>query len=281
MADDRTTFWNRLLATRRRRVALGVIVAVVVALAVIAGVVIWGGSSGHEVTPDEAGKRLDTATSIAPVRGVLRPAQGVYRYRGSGTDELSTPPKQQTEGPDMPATVTHRADGCWTFRIDYHSNHWQSWDYCATDGRLEEQGGSTYQRWDFGVFASETTSTFACDSSVTIRLDAEPGDEWNQACGSVAGADSAASTSSGPYRFVGAETMTIGGEPVEALHYHRERAMAGGQRGTERSEVWFAAADGLPLRNERRIEVSTDTVIGETTYSEVADFELLSTAPEP
>lgn len=258
---------------------LGVIIAVAVALAVIVGMVVWGGSSGREVTPEEAGERLGSVTSIPAERGVLRPEQGVYRYRGSGTDALSTPPKEQTEGPDMPATVTHRAGGCWTFRIDYHSNHWQSWDYCASDGLLDEQGGSTYQRWDFGVFANETTSTFACDSSVTIRLDAEPGDEWTQTCHSEPTDDPAASKSAGPYRFVGPETLTIGGEPVEALHYHRERTMSGGQRGDEQSDVWFATVDGLPLRNERRIEVRTDTIIGETTYTEVAEFELQSVDP--
>ena len=56
--------------------------------------------------------------------------------------------------------------------------------------------------------------------------------------------------------------------------------MSGGQDGTEQADVWFAAADGLPLRNERRIEVRTDTIIGETTYTEDAEFELQSIEPE-
>ena len=83
--------------TTRRRVVLGVVAALAVAIAVVVGIVVWGGSSGHEVSSDEAGRRIGTATSIAPVQGVLRPEQGVYRYRGSGTDALSTPPKEQIE----------------------------------------------------------------------------------------------------------------------------------------------------------------------------------------
>ena len=55
--------------------------------------------------------------------------------------------------------------------------------------------------------------------------------------------------------------------------------MSGAQRGTETSEVWFAADTGLPLRNERSITASTDTVIGEVNYSEDAEFRLTSTAP--
>ena len=79
------------VGTTRRRVVLGVVAALAVAIAVVVGIVVWGGSSGHEVSSDEAGRRIGTATSIAPVQGVLRPEQGVYNYRGSGTDALSTP----------------------------------------------------------------------------------------------------------------------------------------------------------------------------------------------
>ena len=89
----------------------------------------------------------------------------------------------------------------------------------------------------------------------------------------------AETTSTGPYRFVGRDTLTIGGTAVDAVHYRRERTMSGGQRGTETSEVWFAVADGLPLRNERRIQAGTDTVVGETTYREEGSFELVDLEP--
>lgn len=264
--------------------------AVLVAAAALVAVIWWGGSSGREVTVDEAQRRLDppsgssdssdSPTTSSP-EAVLVPPQGVYLFRGGGTDTLSTPPKEQVEGPDMPATVQHGENGCWTFRIDYHSNHWQSWEYCSRSGRLEETGGSTFQRWDFGVFVVDTTSTFTCDDAVTIRPDAEPGDDWTQTCRgkgdeSTGGLET---VSTGPYRFVGRETLTIGGRDVEALHHRRERTMSGGQRGTEVSNVWFAADDGMPLRNERVIEARTDTVIGETTYREDADFELTDLSP--
>ena len=55
--------------------------------------------------------------------------------------------------------------------------------------------------------------------------------------------------------------------------------MRGGQSGTERSEVWFAADTGLPLRNERKIDVATGTVIGDVRYTEDASFEATSLSP--
>ncbi|MFN8050144.1 MAG: hypothetical protein U0Q22_01780 [Acidimicrobiales bacterium] len=262
-----------------RRWLLVVPVVLLAGVGVVGGLLLWGGSSGRPATVGEASRRLGSATSLPPEPKVLRPEQGVYLYTGTGTDALSKPARSQTEGPDMPATVTHRGDGCWTFRIDYHTNHWQSWVYCPKSGGLDEQGGSTYQKWDFGVFVNESTSTFECPSSPTIRAGEQPGDTWTQTCHSVGTDAAGASQTTGPYRYVGTETLRIGTEDVPALHFHRERTMSGSQRGTEASDVWFSASDGLPLRNERHIEVRTDTIIGETVYSEDANFELASTVP--
>jgi hypothetical protein len=55
--------------------------------------------------------------------------------------------------------------------------------------------------------------------------------------------------------------------------------MTGAQQGSERSDVWFAADTGLPLRNRRSIRAKTDTVVGSSTYTEVGQFELVSLHP--
>ena len=56
--------------------------------------------------------------------------------------------------------------------------------------------------------------------------------------------------------------------------------MSGAQVGTERSEVWFVAASGLPVSNERTVEARTDTPIGESTYTETGEFHLVSVDPD-
>jgi hypothetical protein len=251
----------------------GVLVAAVVVL-----VVLYVRSGAREVTVDEV--TAPTGSTLPTTPAVLRPEQGVYAYEGSGADRLDKPPKEQTQGPQIPGTVTHREDGCWTLRMDYSSNHWQTWVYCPRpDGGLDEKGGETYQRWDFGAFAFDSLSTFTCSDAVTIRGDQEPGDTWEQTCSGTSSSTDGEAVSSGPYTFVGAETLAVGGEEVPALRYRRERTMSGAQRGTERSEVWFAAETGMPLRNERSITASTDTVIGEVTYTEQAEFRLTSLTP--
>lgn len=233
----------------------------------------WVSGSAREV--DIADVTTSAGTALASESAVLRPQQGVYLFSGTGTDRIDRPPRTQAQGPSMPATVTHHDSGCWTFRIEYSTNHWQSWDYCPQDGGMVERGGESYQRWDFGAFVNETTSSFECDAP-TIRADQEPGDEWTQTCtGSSTGVEGT-TTSEGPYRFVGTEDLEIGTETVVALRYHRERTNSGNQTGSEVSEVWFAADTGMPLRNHRRLEATSSTVIGEVEYSEEGEFELTS-----
>lgn len=247
----------------------------VAALALAVGVR-WVQGRAEPVDPDEVA--TPTGSTLPAEKEVLRPPQGVYVYEGSGTDRIDKPPMEQAQGPTMPAAITHEADGCWTLRIDYSTNHWQSWRYCPRDGGLDEAGGQTFQRWNFGAFANETTSTFECDAP-TIRVDQQPGDEWTQSCtGSSTGVDGT-TVSEGPYRFVGIETLTIAGESMRALRYHRDRTNSGNQEGSESADVWFAADSGMPLRNERQLEAVSDTVIGEVRYSENGAFELTSTAP--
>ncbi len=264
---------------RRRRwpILLGLLVGVV-SVAVV-WLIIGAGSEGRQVSTDEARDRLDPSSTLPQESGVLRPPQGVYLYRGSGTEVLNTPPREQAEGPDMPATVTHGEAGCWSFRIDYHSHHWQQWNYCPREDGLVEVGGESYVRWDFDIYVSETTSTFVCDEGVTVDPAARPDDEWTQECTSQESSEDAVVVTAGPYRFVGVEELDIGGETVEAYHYDRRRTMTGAQQGTEHTQAWFSTDTGLPLRNERELEVRVDSIIGQTVYTENGDFELVSLTP--
>jgi hypothetical protein len=270
--------------TRRRpsrRVKIGIALGVVALLgaAVGVGVYLWQRSDARPVSVEEAKQRLDGQGGDGSSGGAFLPAEGVYRYQGSGTESLSTPPKSQDEGPELPATVRHDGDGCWTFRIDYSTNHWQDWHYCATDTGLVERGGDTFQRWDFVVSAIENTSKFVCDPpNVVVRAGATPGATWQQSCDGTNSQVGGATLSSGPMRFVGVDRLQIGTREVQALHYVQHRTISGAQRGVNDSDLWFAT-NGLPLRNRRAIEVSSDSPIGSITYTEDGSFTLSSLRP--
>lgn len=261
---------------RRGRLWWRLVVVIVVA---VVGIVAYRWLSGTARPVAVEDVSTPTGSTLPSQDAVLRPPQGVYLYRGEGTDRLDVPPKSQSQGPDMPASVAHRPDGCWTFRIDYSTNHWQTWDYCPVEGGLVEAGGTTFQRWDFGVFVNESTSTFTCDDAPVIKADQEPGDTWQQSCSGVTTGNEGIATSAGPYEYIGEETMRIGDQQVRAHRYHRERATSGNQTGGEQSDVWFAIDTGLPLRNRRQLEARTSTVIGDVHYSEDGTFELTDLTP--
>jgi hypothetical protein len=269
---------------RHRRRRLIVVLAIVGVVAIGGGsfVVLWRRSGAHEVSTGQAHKRFEASSSTQALNpAVFRPAAGVYVYRGSGTEQLSLPPKSQSQGPQMPATVTHRSDGCWTFRIDYSSQHWQTWIYCPRVGGLVELGGQTFERWDFVFTKYDSTSTFACDPpSVTVRAAMQPGDHWQQTCRGTSSGTKGEAVTSGPCTFVGNDTVTVGGRRVAAYHLHQERTLSGSQRGTQTADLWFAAKDGLPLRNERTQTVHTNTIVGSSTYTEHGSFALTTLQPQ-
>ena len=240
----------------------------------------WQGSGAHEVSMNSARKRFASSSTVPVVPNALLPPAGVYEYRGSGHESLDKPPKSQDQGPVIPATITHQPNGCWVFRVDYSTGHWQSWNYCTSDGQLDEKGGQTYEKWNFVVFQVASTSTFTCPSSVTILPGMVPGDTWTQTCTGTTSAVKGSVTTAGPYTYIGEETMTIGGTKVAAYHFHRLRTLSGAQTGTEDDEVWFAKSNGMPLRNVRKNVVKSDSPIGKVTYTETGDFTLVSLTPQ-
>ncbi len=261
------------------------IVAAIVGVVLIAGVatfiVLWNQGSSRPVSIEEAQRRAGTPTTDqSPDVVPLQPTAGIYQYRGEGTERLDTPPLTQTQGPEIPGTVTHLDDGCWRLRVDYSTNHWQSWDYCPAGSGLTENAGEFFQRLDLVVTKVDTSSTYTCDPPVdAIRSTQQPGDQWMQECRGTSTGSTGEVVSSGPYTFVGAERLDIGGTEVEALHYRRLRELTGGQTGTEDVDVWFDAASGLPLRNERVITVHSGSLIGGVTYEENGSFQLTSMTP--
>lgn len=264
---------------RRRRVAAGVLVAVAVVAAVVIGV--WVRRGAEPASLDDAARRFEESagsTSVQPALLVPRP--GVYRYTGDGLEELSVLQTGQRWGPELPATVTVEADGCWTFRIDYSTNHWQDTTSCADGGVLREVGGRTWQRFDFGVAAAEDTVVFTCEpANEIVRLDAAPGDSWSQDCTGRSDGRGTEVRSAGTTTFVGPEQLTIGGAALDVLHYRVDHALSGDQVGTEVTDTWYAAASGQVVRLRRESTVESPSPLGPVTYTESGALELAD--PEP
>jgi hypothetical protein len=209
-----------------------------------------------------------------------RPAPGVYRFAGSGTDRLSLPPLAQPEGPTMPGTVSLVGSDCWTFRIDYSSHHWQSWDFCRRGGALVETGGSIGQLWSIGPISLSNRTTLHCTTTSTwLPAHLAPGDRWSTSCQGTSTAVSGTMTTAGSDRYVRTVPMKVGGRSVPAASFRQVRTDSGAQRGSEVSSVWLEMGNGLPLRLTESIEVVTATPFGTSTYRQQGVFHLVSLSP--
>jgi hypothetical protein len=242
-------------------------------------VIVLTTSRAHEVTMAQAEQRLG-----GQGKGVAgaRPARGVYEYAGSGTDRLTLPPMSQSDGPTMPGTVTLSGRNCWVWRIDYSSHHWETVDYCRHGDATWETGGQIWQLWSIGPLRETNLTTMTCaPHTVSLPATAVPGQVWHERCTGTSTAVKGAMVSAGPYRFLGPRALIVGGRVVRADEFLRLRTDTGAQRGTERSELWIDAANGLPIRLRRDITVITDTPFGTSTYTQSSVFSLASLVPRP
>jgi hypothetical protein len=270
---------------RRALMALGVVTVVVVLLG---GRLVFGGDKVRQSSEDDARRRLGAAPT-APIGSTVPltssplanpPAQGLYRYTGSGTEHTSFPPLTENQGPDIPATVVAQPDGCWVLRMDYNTHHWQDWTYCSASGSVTEQRGSTFSRRSIGGINLDNTSTFVCDPAAVVASAAAPaGATQPRSCAGSGTLVTATTTASGTMTDVGPETIDVGGQPVLTIHVHYDLAYTGAQTGSEKTDNWFAASTGLPVRNERHITVITDSPVGKITYTEDADLDLQTMQP--
>ena len=271
----------------RRRVATGI--AVLLALGLTAFfVVTWVGRGADEASTTEQLRRFrdaqanqdGTTTPRVPAAGFRPPDAGVYTYTATGTERLSLLNTAQQWGPTIPATVSLRADDCWTLRLNYSTNHWEDLRYCSAGRTLLDEGGTTFQSFDFGAITVSDTTVFTCDPpGDAARIFATPGQSWARSCTGVSAEHGTHVTSAGTNTFVGNESLDIGGTDVTALHYRRQLTLTGDQRGTEDTHYWFSADTGLVLRSTHDTTVASPSPIGDVTYTEVGEFELGSLTP--
>ena len=261
---------------RVRNVLLVLLSLVIIFIVVFIVLTLQG--RAHPVSISQAINRYRSEPAATPG---THPLPGVYSYQGSGTDSLSLPPLSQTQGPTLPGTVEVKSDGCWSFRIDYSSNHWQSWTYCGRPTGLVERGGQVWQRWMVGPLAETNLSTLRCSPGLLSIPSAPAVDKsWPARCTGTSTQVHGTLMTAGVTRFVGEPTLSIAGRKVPAVHVEVQWTLRGAQVGTERDDLWFDAESGLPLQNRRSILVHTKTPFGASTYTENGEFVLRSLAPK-
>lgn len=203
-----------------------------------------------------------------------RPEPGTYTYTGSGRESVSVLGGSEHVFPgEIPVVVKlDPEDDCrWSSNVVYVKQHIEERRYCTADGVVTDLGFT--REIEFFNQLQETTYTCGEDAH-RLRTDAQVGDEWSWTC-----SQGTRGTSEYTAKLLGTETMTVGGEDVDVWHTRVTSRQAGATVGGDTSEFWLAES-GLPVRFTGDLEVTTDSVLGETSFTEELDYTLTSLVPE-
>jgi hypothetical protein len=259
-------------------------VSVLLVLIAVGAVFVWRWENRGPSAPsisDAIGRFRTSSTAAGATGEPLIPPGGVYLYDGSGRESLSFMSTKQSQGPTEPGTVVRQPDGCWQFRIDYNSFHFQTWTRCAGSDKLTESGGTTAQKFDFATFKMAEHSTVTCAPFVVVDLSAKDGTTWPVRCDGRSKTTKESFVQQGVVTFVGREPVTVDGATVPAVHTRERLRLSGGQTGTVDIDLWFAADSGLPLNETHSIRVVSPAPppLGHVTYAEDGTWHLESTTP--
>jgi len=255
---------------------------------------------------------------VAPPLNVVRPDAGAYDYVGDGVQRLrlGDPAEggaggaggipggggpggggggaggessgflvdlEHIQGPEMTATVTHVDERCWDFLIVMSDFRSDLTTFCVkSDGGLEKKRELQTQLWDVpGIGIVENFSDVECEQGDIVRPDMKPEDSWTHLCGGLNSAVEGDYFSNASFHFVGEETLTVGGEAVEAFHFEENRQISGSSLGELLVSWWFAKSDYRPLKSQRTVTLVTDSDFGSISYTEEGDWESSTLIPTP
>lgn len=267
---------------RRWLVALGALVVLLVVVVVFFALLELRkpgpasvGDAEKEVEEATSGDSGDSGSSS------LRPAEGVYIYKGEGSESINVPPLSQDDGSEMPAEVIHHGSDCWTFKFEYNSAHWEEDLNCVENGQLVQKKSTTFQQWDVVADKLTNTTSFTCESAVLVDPSASEGESFDQDCVGTNSDVEGKTRTDGPSTYVGKESLRIDGKDVEAYHFKQHQQITGsGQEGSQEFEMWYAVDTALPLKQTRKITLVTPSPIGKITYTEEGHWEVSSLTPQ-
>ena len=79
---------------------------------------------------------------------------------------------------------------------------------------------------------------------------------------------------------LGADTLTVEGEPVPVFHVRVMSSLSRGSEGTADVETWYLQGSSLVVRRVVTRLSMNDSAIGTVTYRETYEINLLSGAPQ-
>jgi hypothetical protein len=205
----------------------------------------------------------------APTFGM--PDEGVYTYVTEGWETVSMAGARHDYPSETFAAVRHLGGCGWETDHQFVEEHRERKEYCSDGSALLALGFDSY----ITFFGQTAESHGRCDPpQVSAHLPAEPGQRYTSSCAGDGWTSEAIVT------FVGRESLEVGGQALEALHYTQETTLQGSNRGQSHMDVWYDPSTGLPLEVIRTTQSFTHAFGSEVEYNEDVRFVLASLAPQ-
>lgn len=259
---------------RMKRIVLAAIALLVIGA--IASLLVVRASRDEETAVDasDAARIAGATTPDAPLEPGMRPNPGTYEYVGGGREHLSLLGGSSHDFPERVTGVVQldADDACaWTLDLVLIEEHTEKRSYCTTAAGVLDTGFSRTTTF----LGREQTSAYACDDqALRLRATAASGDGWSWTCTEARGGRVRFTAT-----FVGRESLTIDGAPVDTSHVRLTGRQRDRSVGDERGD-WWLLDTGLParIRSERTL-TTTAGPLGEMTTKERFEYELASLEP--
>jgi hypothetical protein len=247
------------------------VLVVLVLLVALGGIGIWWKLVRKDQQPvDVAAVEREFARDRGRDARPGEPAPGVYRYRSSGEESVSALGGQTNSYPPV-TTLTITPTPCGVdARWDVLTGRYDIYHRCRrANGSWVLTGMVISDRF----FNQTHADTYTCDH--LVELPAEPTLHTRRTGRCVQGENTTQFT----YEVVGLETLTIGGVPVSTVHLKITAVQGGGRGGGGVEHRWVEAGTNLVVRARDRERDTSESPLGEVTYTQRYDLELVSLTP--
>jgi hypothetical protein len=253
--------------TRHRRV---LIVLAGLACLLLALAAAWLALFRDTVEPASVDDALAAYRAQAEAGGTTIPP-GVYVYATDGSESIDALGGTTHEYP-MRSTITVTKADCGTaLRWDVLRGRSTTWTQCEA-----ADSGETLARVDetHRFFGRTERTDYTCADTIARPADAEPGTTWKVACDTAKGI-----VERGTGTVVARAELPVGEGTVPVAQLRFETSFSGTTRGSTTREMWVERETGLPVRVVLRSTTVNPSLLGDVTYRERVQLDLLSLTP--
>jgi hypothetical protein len=199
------------------------------------------------------------------------PSEGVYAYKARGRESVSVLGAHHDYPSEIFATVRHLGGCKWEHRNQVIAEHVDTRTLCSEAGRYKQ----IQQTRDIEFFGQREAPSLSCKPA-----------QVHHSVGDKAGAKTTANCTDGEgtkavvvRTYTGAETIKVGGRPVDALRIELHSTMSGKTNGTADDRLWIHPQTAMTLRWDRTVDTMATAYGAQVRYVEDASFVLESLDP--